>query len=117
VRNFIPEALLKIILVSCRYISAKLPIQQLAFGKGKVLAVHSVVQGFSGIDLECFISFSYNFLSIPKYSTVAKKMAKLMGESHVKELKIEDISLGEYGFRSLMLHMPRRVTLSHINVR
>lgn len=58
-----------------------------------------------------------NFLSITKFSTVAENLAKLMGESHVKELKIEDISLGESGFRNLILHMPREVSLSHINVR
>lgn len=70
-----------------------------------------------GIDLKCFISYTQIFVSIPKFSMVAKTMAKLMGGSHVKELKIEDISLGELGFRNLMQHMPREVSLSHINVR
>ncbi|KAJ3689407.1 hypothetical protein LUZ61_018571 [Rhynchospora tenuis] len=49
-------------------------------------------------------------------SAAAINMAKLMGGSLVKELKIEDISLGESGFKKLMLNMPKQVSISHINI-
>ncbi|KAF3335820.1 Protein NLRC5 [Carex littledalei] len=98
-----------------------------AFGKEKPLSDLSLEsctiteKGFHELIRHCLpvckeplnkLSLSDNRLG----STVAENLAKLMGESHVKELKIEDISLGESGFKNLILHMPREVSLSQINV-
>ncbi|KAJ4785029.1 Ribonuclease inhibitor [Rhynchospora pubera] len=98
-----------------------------AFGKVKPLSDLSLEscsitdKGFDELLKHCLPVFreSLSKLSLSDNrlgSTVAENMAKLMEESLVKELKIEDISLGESGFEKLRLHLPKQVSVSHINI-
>ncbi|XP_047048587.1 uncharacterized protein LOC124653571 isoform X1 [Lolium rigidum] len=48
-------------------------------------------------------------------SSVAATLVKFLG-SHVRELNVEDISLGPQGFQILEEALPRKVDLSHINI-
>jgi hypothetical protein len=47
---------------------------------------------------------------------VAATLAKFLG-SHVRELNVEDIGLGPICFQILEEALPRKVNLSHINIR
>uniref|UniRef100_A0ACD5W2K8 Uncharacterized protein n=1 Tax=Avena sativa TaxID=4498 RepID=A0ACD5W2K8_AVESA len=70
--------------------------------------------------LECLTSVNkpLDMLSIADNhlgSSVAAKLVKFLG-SHVRELNVEDISLGPLGFQILEEALPRKVHLSHINI-
>jgi hypothetical protein len=47
---------------------------------------------------------------------VAATLVKFLG-SHVRELNVEDISLGPVGFQILEEALPKKLHLSHINIR
>ncbi|KAJ3693134.1 hypothetical protein LUZ60_012229 [Juncus effusus] len=59
-----------------------------------------------------FLSLGDNHLG----SSVGENLAKLMGESLVRELNIEEICLEKSGFKSLELHLPPLVSLSSLNI-
>lgn len=58
------------------------------------------------------LSFAENDLG----SSVAAPLAKFLGTSRLRNLNIEDIGLGPFGFQELDRKIPKEMALAHINI-
>ncbi|XP_028555676.1 protein NLRC3 isoform X2 [Dendrobium catenatum] len=58
------------------------------------------------------LSFADNDLG----SSVAAPLAKFLGASRIRNLNIEGIGLGPFGFQELERKMPNKTTLAHLNI-